>query len=170
MWVLRLSKLPHDRLNFTKLLSGTLLGAPASTGFEIQVSSNSNGTALLDCGAITRKAIRGSVTALKEWGKQNAKYIFDHATDTKDFGFVLVTATFRTKKCSLKCWSQSEQLFSTGVGAGNSVVPLASGRLSVRFRTKKESSGWISRPVRGDQVSRTLTGITNFRTICLQSL
>jgi len=141
----------------TDSLSGSLIGLPASTEFKIHVGSMSKGTALLQCSdPLIRKGIKGNVTELRNWAEANARYILEKERDAQEFGFVLVTSTFRTKKCSLHCWSNTE----CSVKAGSS-IPLGSGKLGGIITTKRGQSGWINLPAKTDQV-RWKTNRTDF--------
>lgn len=69
----------------------------------------SQGAALLICGDHTREGIERNIGEMKEWGKANAKHILRLEKETKKYGFFIVTATRRTKRYLLKCWSSVVQ-------------------------------------------------------------
>jgi hypothetical protein len=135
-----------EEVNLTRD-SGTLAGIPSPVEFRIEVSSMSKGTALLDCDSVTRRAVSGNFMALKQWGVTNAKQIFENEPDTRDHGFVVVTSTFRTKKCSLKCWYEVDESFTPAIGGTSTVMKLP-GHISTRW----EQSGWIRVPVTEESV------------------
>jgi hypothetical protein len=98
------------------------------------------GAALLQCDSVVRNTITGNVNALKEWGAANAKYLFEKEPDTREFGFVVVTSTFRTPKCSLRCWPKTDHSPTSDVVIRNNI----SGQWG--------QSGWIRVPVKEDSV------------------
>src|SRR5271154_1871569 len=95
---------------------------------------------------ITRRAIRGSNADFAAWGKANAKNILASKADTAEYGFFLVTATRRTRKYSLKCWSKRDKSYLANIMARDSLIPAASGNVGGTISTSRERSGWISSP------------------------
>jgi len=127
--------------------SGTVAGIPAAAEFRIQVSSMHKGAALLQCDSVTRNTITGNVNALKEWGAANAKYLFEKEPDTREYGFVVVTSTFRTPKCSLRCWPKTDDTYSPT----SDEVAIRS-KVSGHILAQWGQSGWIKVPVKEDSV------------------
>jgi hypothetical protein len=107
------------------------------------------GAAFLQCNSVIRKTITGNVNALKEWGAANAKYLFEKEPDTREYGFVVVTSTFRTPKCSLRCWPKTDDKFSPP--SATEAVVLRS-KVSGHILAQWGQSGWITVPVRDDPV------------------
>ena len=59
--------------------------------------------------------MKGETTALKAWGKSNAKKILDQNRDTKARGFCIVHLA---KSCQLSCWEKSTRQFSMNASGG----------------------------------------------------
>lgn len=112
------------------------------------------GAALLNCDSVIRKTVVGSVESLKKWGKANAKTLFEKEPDTREHGFVVVTSTFRTKKCALKCWPKVDNSDTSIIKGGSTSVN--SERVPGYILTRWEQSGWIRVPVNEDSVNGLL--------------
>lgn len=120
----------------------------------------SKGCALLECESVTRKAVVCSVKSLKEWGKKNAKYLFDQERETRDYGFVIVTSTFRTNRCSLRCWPKADKFSATD---GVSLPILTSNNDLGEILAKWGQKGWIKVPDNESSVWKLQMSLT-FRT------
>jgi hypothetical protein len=106
------------------------------------------GAALLQCDSVVRNTITGNVNALKEWGAANAKYLFENEPDTREYGFVVVTSTFRTPKCSLRCWPKTDHEYSP-----TSDATVLRNNVSGHISAQWGQSGWIRVPVKDDSVT-----------------
>jgi hypothetical protein len=138
--------------------SGNLAGVPCSLDFQMALHSASEAFAILYYDPITRKAIQGSEIEVKEWGKSNAKYILEKFPDTREHGFFLVTATLRTRRCSLGCWSGTTRSIES-TGNVSSLLPV--GFLGGHIKSNNQHSGWITCPSNDDLVLKPILAISN---------
>ena len=118
--------------------SNSLTAVSSDIETEIQARHGSQGAALLICGDHIREGIERNIGELKEWGKVNAKHILQLEKQTKKYGFFIVTATRRTKRYRLKCWSSITQ---------------SDGERSNISRSGVDNSGWVVPPEDVTQVS-----------------
>jgi hypothetical protein len=107
--------------------------------------NQSEAYAILLCDPITSQRVELGVSSLKDWGISNAKKVLALEKKTRECGFFIVTATHRTKRCHLTCWSQTLKSGSVSLASGISPAPI---EVEVkRSRSSMHGSSWMTLPV-----------------------
>jgi hypothetical protein len=114
------------------------------------MSAMSEGAALIECESVIRKSVTCSINVLKEWGLRNAKYLLENEPETRDYGFIVVTSTFRTGRCALRCWPKANTTFFMKTEPGETVV--TRGNDSSHNTAQWREQGWIKVPMNEDAV------------------
>ncbi len=116
---------------------------------KIHTLSTKRGVAVFKGDSMIRSAVDRGGGELRKWAKENAEDIFERERWTRDYGFFVVTATYRARHCVLKCWQQSSQRRSGELAMNVSGLPVGANAGMTTLQAAK-SAGWIVPPLHNE--------------------
>lgn len=116
---------------------------------KIHTLSTTKGAAVFKGASMIRSAVDRGGGELRKWAKENAEDIFESELWTRDYGFFVVTATYRAKRCVLKCWQQLSQSNSGKLGIHASGLPVGA-NAGIKTVQAARSAGWIVPPLHNE--------------------
>lgn len=115
-----------------KRCSLAFLNIPLSVGARFFMESKSDSGAVLLCDEINSVHVKGSLTSVLKWGKDNAKHIWRHDSLSITDGFIIVTGLHYTSRCSIHCWADAERARDGTVNAN--VFQVAGGHVVLQSK------------------------------------
>lgn len=116
---------------------------------KIHTLSTTKGAAVFKGDSMIRSAVERGGGELRKWAKENAQDIFESEEWTRKYGIFVITATYRAKRCVLKCWQQSSQSHSGKLGIHASGLPVGA-NAGIKTVQAARSAGWVVPPLHND--------------------
>jgi hypothetical protein len=116
---------------------------------KIHTLSTTKGAAVFKGDSMVRSAVERGGGELRKWAKENAQDIFESEKWTQKYGFFVITATYRARRCVLKCWQQSSQSHSYKLDIHASGLP-GGANAGINTVQAARSAGWIVPPLHND--------------------